>query len=55
VARSGDILSAIVEFFGQDPKALHIGEPSLAAESVAARLDELGVPYTRAVGYPTKV
>jgi GT2 family glycosyltransferase len=55
VAPSGDILPAIFNFFGQEPKELRIGEPTLAAESVAARLDEMGVPYVRTVGYPTKV
>jgi GT2 family glycosyltransferase len=55
VAPSEDILPAMVDFFGQEPKELHIGEPTLAAESVAARLDEMGVPYVRTVGYPTKV
>ena len=55
LAPSEDILPAIIDFFGREPKELHIGEPTLAAESVAARLDKMGVPYLRTVGYPTKV
>jgi GT2 family glycosyltransferase len=55
VAPSDQILKAIVDFFGCDPSIVHIGEPVLAAESLAATLDGLGVTYQRTVCYPTKV
>ena len=55
VAASNELLKTIVDFFSLDPSIVHIGEPLLAAESLAATLDGLGVTYERTVCYPTRV
>jgi hypothetical protein len=55
LAPSHEILKAIVDFFGHDPSIVHLGEPVLEAESLAATLDGLGVTYEHTVSYPTKV
>ena len=48
-------MKEIIDFFGHEPTLLHIGEPVIAADAVAASLSGLGRSFEHTVGYPTRV
>ena len=55
-ASSDTLVKEIIDFFGHEPTLLHIGEPVIAADAVAAAsLSGLGRSFEHTVGYPTRV
>ncbi len=54
-ASSDTLVKEIIDFFGHEPTLLHIGEPVIAADAVAASLSGLGRSFEHTVGYPTRV
>jgi GT2 family glycosyltransferase len=55
IKSSDDLLPAVLAFFESDPRFIHIGEPVIEAERMAATLKGLDLSFEHKVAYPTKI